>query len=108
MVGTEETQTPDLYRVKIDSKGVNNWRNRQNRSGLGAESCGIGLFTVTLAVIWISAPHLPPDSSHFPTVETLEELSDVGAFVVLFPARQRRIKFCNSVCRGPSRFRRQT
>jgi hypothetical protein len=35
----EETRTPDLYRVKvalewpaIDSKGVNNRRNRQNRN----------------------------------------------------------------------------
>jgi hypothetical protein len=35
MVGHEETRTPDLYRVKqpaIDSKGVNNRRNRQNRN----------------------------------------------------------------------------
>jgi hypothetical protein len=63
------TRTPDLYRVKvavrqpvIDSKGVNNRRNRENRntrrnllpncyqnmaSGFGAESWGIGPFTVT-------------------------------------------------------------
>src|ERR1039458_1879720 len=66
----EETRTPDLYRVKvavrqpvIDSKGVNNRRNRQNRntrrnllpncyqnmaSGFGAESWGIGPFTLHL------------------------------------------------------------
>jgi len=31
-------------------------------------------------------PHLPPDSSYLPAVETLEELWDVGAFVVLPPA----------------------
>src|ERR1700736_1054571 len=63
------TRTSDLYRVKvavrqpaIDSKGVNNRRNRQNRntrrnllpncyqnmaSGFGAESWGIGSFTLT-------------------------------------------------------------
>jgi len=30
-------------------------------------------------------PHLPPDSSYLPAVETMEELSDVGAFVVVLP-----------------------
>jgi len=43
-----------------------------------------------------------PDASPDPAVETLEELSDVGAFVVLAPAPQERIKFRNQL-RGVQR-----
>jgi len=45
-----------------------------------------------------------PDASPDPAVETLEELSDVGAFVVLAPAPQKRIKFRNQI-RGVQRYR---
>jgi hypothetical protein len=36
-----------------------------------------------------------PDSSPDPAVETLEELADVGAFVILAPTPQERIKSRN-------------
>ena len=36
-----------------------------------------------------------PDSSEDPTIETVEELSDMGSFVILAPTPQKRIKFCN-------------
>jgi hypothetical protein len=36
-----------------------------------------------------------PDSSEDPTIETVEELSDMGSFVILSPTPQERIKFRN-------------
>jgi len=42
-----------------------------------------------------TAEGMRPDSAHNPTVESIEELSDVGSFVVLAPPRQ--IGFSSSI-----------
>ncbi len=44
-----------------------------------------------------------PDASPDPAVETLEELADVSAFVILAPAPQQRVKFRYQL-RGFQRF----
>ena len=38
-----------------------------------------------------------PDSSPDPAIETLEELSDVGAFVILAPTSYERVQFRNQL-----------
>jgi hypothetical protein len=38
-----------------------------------------------------------PDPPHDPTVELIEERSDVGAFVILAPPPQKRVKFRNQL-----------
>ena len=44
-----------------------------------------------------------PDASQYPAVETLEELADLSAFVILAPAAQKRIKLHNQFL-GVQRF----
>jgi hypothetical protein len=43
-----------------------------------------------------------PDASPDPAGETLKELADLGTFVILAPAAQKRIKFGDQL-RGPQR-----
>jgi hypothetical protein len=47
-----------------------------------------------------------PDPPHDPSVELIEELSDVGSFVIFAPSPQKWVKFCNQLLPFPvaSRF----